>query len=119
MPKKIFFESARHQILTAARNMGEKRFKTSSEQYKNWITFLNSLTFKHIKGRKLEIQWANGTMEVDTTGATLYLRGDADQYVNEQKKIGLASGEDRIQVENDKFFTTTITNLAKQAGIQI
>ncbi len=121
MPKKILFESAVHQFLSAARDLAEAQRGHSSKLYDEWSQFILSMQFAYPKAGTLDVRWkypAAGISSFSIDQAEFYKRGDNERFVREQKESKLLFSEDNILKKNQEFFRATVVRIAREAGLE-
>lgn len=120
MPKKILFESAVHQFLTAARDLAETQRIDSSEQYDWWSQFVLSLSFTYPEPGIVNVRWkfpSDGGSSFSIEQVDFYRRGDNEQSLKEQRNSNLLFAEDRIQKRNQEYFQATVVRITGEAGL--
>jgi SAM-dependent methyltransferase len=120
MPKKILFESAVHQFLTAAHRLGARLQSSSTEHARGFSRWINSLQIDHPGAGQLRIAWqtpAPGEHIVEFRGAQFYTRGDTETHVLRQHAQGLVGGDDRVMAANRKFFDAALQQTLASAGV--
>ncbi len=120
MPKKILFESAIHQFLSAARDFAEQERLLSAENYHRWSEFILSMQFDYPRPNFVSVEWTSpghGKSTFSIEHVHFYTRGDNQEAVQQQKTSGLLFGDDSVQKENLEFFRTTAQRIAGEAGL--
>lgn len=122
MPKKILFESAVHQFLSAAREFAEAERLLSDTNYHLWSQFILSMVFAYPKPNYVRVEWKSpsvGHSIFSIEHVHFYTRGDNKESVTKQHSAGLLFIEDSIQNKNHEFFRSTVLTIAKQAGLML
>lgn len=120
MPKKILFESAVHQFLSAAREFAENERLASTESYQLWSEFILSMRFAYPSPDHISIEWGKphpGTAIVTIAEVQFYTRGDNEEAVQRQRSSGLLFGNDSVQNRNHEFFRSAVLTVAGKAGL--
>ncbi len=117
MPKKILFESAKHHILTAARQIvAETTADTAAAERLH--SKINAWTFKHEGGKKLLVQWDQPTaceIKIDFSAAKFYTRGDLDQ-TDTANAGNNQDGEQEITDKNRAVFRRLAAELLQRTA---
>ena len=120
MPKKILFESAVHQFLSAVREFTEAERLSSEENFHRWSQFILSMSFTYPKSNLVSVEWkspAIGHSTFSIEHVEFYTRGDNKESVDKQHTAGLLFADDSIQKKNHEFFRSAVLTIAKQAGL--
>jgi hypothetical protein len=122
MPRKIIFESAVHQFLTAARALVPGQLEGSFAAPAGWEAFVNSMHFSYPSRLLVEVRWEHpepGRAAFSIEGARFYLRGDTTRGREEQEKHKLIFGWDSVGQDNERFFQNAVLEVARVAGFDI
>ncbi len=120
MPKKIFFESSVHHILSAARHLAEKEGRLSQVNHRRWTEFISSLNFRYLGSGSAEVTWTSpqpGIKQFDIRDAQFYVRGDTDGQVELQQNARMLFRTDVIREDNERLFRDLVTRIAEHAGL--
>ena len=108
MPKKILFESAVHQFVTAGRRLASENRSLDalwSSKLRDWI---KDLQFAYTRPHGMLITWtgpSHGELLVKFDGARFYTRGDLFSTRSEASKALTAEGDECMQRNRDFFDT--------------
>ena len=118
MPKKVFFESAVHQFLTAARDVSSPE-SACADDVDRWQAFIASLTFSYPRPSIVRVAWSSpqrGESTFEVASTRFYRRGG----VPGDSGRGLApagSAADPVQSANARFFRDVVSRIAAEAGL--
>lgn len=119
MPKKIFFESAVHQFVMAAREFLQETQKVDRDLFHKYESCVSTWEFKYLGPKQMVLSWKNpgqGESLVEYPGAQFYVRGDDSSFVQKQKDsllVGLES--DPVSNQNRAYFKTLAIEILKKA----
>lgn len=117
MPKKILFESAIHQFLSAGKR---KSLQRDADFERRVRAFLRGLTFANEGKGKLKVAWSHpkeGSYLVEYGKVHFYFRGDNERAVSTQSEQKLCWGTDLIQDQNQRFFDQVIEEVLSEVGL--
>ena len=119
MPKKIFFESATHQLLSAASRYLQV-LESEGRDTTRIRKLLNSCTFQNQHPRILHVCWSEpvyGEIDLSFEEASFYMRGDCGAHMKSQCDLGLIFGNDVVKEHNRALFDSRIRDLFAAAGL--
>lgn len=122
MPKKIRFESAVHQFLSAAHNVQREFTPGSASDLERWQRFVTSMRFEHLPNGTLRVHWTspeNGCAIVSYRDASFYVRGDTAKHVHTQQQQGRVFSEDDVMHRNQRLFAECVREVAACAGFHV
>jgi len=122
MPKKAFFESAKHHILLAAKDIADQQRLYNPQSYSIWRLWVNSFTFIYLDSNTLKITWdypKKGSYTASIKNVHYYFRGDTKESTLLQKKHRQLFVNDQILKKNNTLFQTIVMALAKKAHIPV
>ena len=120
MPKKILFESAVHQFLTAAKRRQEQLRSADpalAERVRRWVS---ALIIENPGGGRMRVAWLEPQADqhfIELKNARFYTRGDAEPHCRRQAEAGLIFAADRIMEQNVAFFDGELGAMLAQAGL--
>ncbi|MBI4423399.1 MAG: hypothetical protein HY554_06715 [Elusimicrobia bacterium] len=120
MPKKVLFESAVHQFVSAARAIARERAGEDPAAEAKWRAFLGSMRFTYPQQGVLGVAWeqpVKGRCEVSFREAAFYTRGDSKAFAEMQPESKTIAAEDPIQRKNEALFAEHVLRAARLAGI--
>ena len=120
MPKKILFESAVHQFLTAASRLRKALQPISPADAQRLATWVNELRLEHGGSSELHIAWQTpspGEHTLEFRGAKFYTRGDTAAHAQRQAELGLADDDDRVMLANRAFFEVALREVLASAKV--
>jgi SAM-dependent methyltransferase len=122
MPKKILFESAVHQFLSAAKRRRERLQETDPTQAERLRAWVSALTIENPGGGRMRVAWREPHADqhfIELKNARFYTRGDADPHFRRQAETGLLFSADRIMEQNIAFFDGEVRAVLAQAGLTV
>ena len=120
MPKKILFESAVHQFLSAAREFAEAEQRLSKENYRRWSEFILSMQFNYPRPNLVSVEWTSpkpGRATFSIEDVHFYTRGDNPEAIHQQKSSGLLFSPDNVEKQNLEYFRLSVLKIAAEAGV--
>jgi SAM-dependent methyltransferase len=122
MPKKILFESAVHQFLSAAKRRREQLHATDPAQAERLRAWVSALTIDNPGGGRLRVAWQEPRADqhfIELKNARFYTRGDAEFHCRRQSESGLLFSADRIMEQNIAFFDGEVRAVLTEAGLTV
>lgn len=118
MPKKIKFESFKHQFLMGAYRLGQG---LSVERQTRWANFIDELDFEYVEG-VTQVRWSgpkSGVLEAKLAGGamTFYMRGDSERFLSIQERRGQSTPEDIFKLKNAAFFDDFAQSVFVASGV--
>ncbi len=108
MPKKIIFESAVHQFVTATQEILEELKAKQDARFENWSKTVASWKFEYKGPKVMLLSWSTpkpGEKLIEYSQAQFYTRGDSEKFVQKQREMDLigVSG-DEVGKSNRTYF---------------
>jgi len=122
MPKKILFESARHQLLCAAKRLADKIRGENLIEANHFLNWIQNCKIENSDSGKLGVFWnepIKGEHILSYQCAKFYTRGDAEKYVRRQEGAGLVFNEDTVMMKNKEFFDKEVQQILFNSGLFI
>lgn len=122
MPKRAFFESAKHHLLLQAKNIASQQRLLNPKSYTLWRNWVNSFVFNYIDSNTIKVTWeypTPGSHTFSIKKVQYYTRGDTADFSEKQKKEHLLFNTDSIKIANDLLFQDVVKKLSKKANIPI
>ncbi len=122
MPKRAFFESAKHHLLLQAKNIANQERLIDPHAYRTWKLWVNSFTFIYVDPDTIKITWdfpKKGSDTISIKKVQYYSRGDTPKFVEEQEHHHQLFHDDKVRAANDKLFQSLVIQLAKKARIPL
>lgn len=120
MPKKILYESAVHQFLSAGRRVRERLKEVDPPKAEYLAKWINALVIENAGGGTMRVAWQTGQSGehfIEIRNAKFYTRGDAVPHYQRQADAGLIFTNDKIMAANMAFFDREFRSVLKHSGI--
>ena len=108
MPKKILFESAVHQFVTATQEILEDLKTKKDGRLETWSKTVASWQFEYKGPKIMLLKWTSpkqGERLIEYSQAKFYTRGDSEKFVQRQREMDLigVAGDD-VEKGNRTYF---------------
>ncbi|MEO6569594.1 MAG: class I SAM-dependent methyltransferase [Opitutaceae bacterium] len=120
MPKKILYESAVHQFLSAWKRLRQRLAALAPTQVDPLSAWINALTIENPGPGQVRVAWPGpvaGEHFIALKNAKFYTRGDAKPHAQKQTDAGLTFTDDRVMAQNVMFFDGELCTVLTRSGI--
>ncbi|MEO7412443.1 MAG: class I SAM-dependent methyltransferase [Opitutaceae bacterium] len=120
MPKKILYESAVHQFLSAWKRLRLRLASLQPGFIAPLSAWINGLTIENPGPGQVRVAWPGpvaGEHFIALKNAKFYTRGDAKPHAQKQTDAGLTFTDDRVMAQNVAFFDGELRAVLTRSGL--